>query len=191
MFEHLQVIQAPEARARLEGVNEVALLIEGDAEKLKETRIEKRGMVAAARATVMRVTTEMGVFQKRIDEGKLDPEHAKLQLAAVQQVLGVLREIEQGYSRDLTVLDGRIEGLFQAHKASQAHFDGLVAKYERHQREELEDVLEVEEPAPNQTMHLKAKVSGKTVTQAAAAVAKGKAKKKAPARKKAKRAKDT
>lgn len=201
-FDHLQVIEAPEVRGKLEGLQELSLLLEQDAGRALELIPEKRGMVRAAEALAKRMDLEKEVVQKAVDSG-MDPDEAKARIHQVQLLVGIAREMAAKSAKEAEQIQGRIDGLHLARKTTEKHFESLALKYERHQREAAEDEEELRntiphpddvEAEPTKKTTIKARTTVETVAKAAAAVAKGQkkpAKRKPRKKKAAKRAKNT
>lgn len=149
--ESLNEIENPETRARLTGIQEVVLDFDQEVRSLEKQELERKALSGACASIGQRLLQECAAINKKIDEGLLPVEEARIRMDQAKRMVEVVRSIEADSRKDLFVLQGKISGLRAAAERAAKRFDETVQKYERHKRMEAEDRAERGEPEPKLT----------------------------------------
>ena len=130
----LEEVEHPETKAKLTGIQEIADDFGLAVAKMSTDMEQKRGVVAASKMISSRIQAEVSPFQKLVDDGKMDPDEAKIRREQILSIVRIVDEIALNNQNDMIVMKGRIQGLQTAAELASKRFHSEVGKYERHKR---------------------------------------------------------
>jgi hypothetical protein len=127
-------IESPELKGKLDGFQEVSNDFGVFVTKLYTDMQQKKGVVAAAKMIAARIGAERGPVQKAVDSDEMDPEEAKIRMDVILHIVRIIEDIENGNRGDISLIQGRIEGVKRAGDLVEDRFKKELAKYERQTR---------------------------------------------------------
>lgn len=144
--ENLSTIKDDISRAKLIGIQESVWAVQGEEDAARRQIIEKQGGINALTRCSARVATEAirlsDEIQGLVKAGNLGDKEDEVKalykerIKQVQKTVELIDESRKETGIEKLKLEGVVEGIQRAEKASIAKFNGEAAKYERHQREE-------------------------------------------------------
>jgi hypothetical protein len=153
-YNHLDEIQDPVCRAKLKGIQESSYAMDEEIVAIRNAISEKRGVVKACDVIAARILQELNPLSKKIDDGEMEHDEAKIRSDQIKKLATVVSEIGDNNRNDYINLKGQIDGINRVSKLLEGKFNTEAAKYERQQRMLAEDDEEkaapVPEPKPSQ-----------------------------------------
>lgn len=140
--EHLQEIDSPQTRYKLEGYQEVSYSLDEEILRLNKAVDEKRGVVQAADVIAQRLLQECNPIAEAARDEKMEPDEAKIRISVVKQMSDIVKNIGVKNRADLITFQGMIQGIERSRKLIEGRFNDEVGKYERWKRIEAEDAEE-------------------------------------------------
>lgn len=135
----LEEIKSEDVKGRLTAIQENVLELDQEILNLRKQIDEKRGVVGASKAIADRVSQEMNLVQKKIDDQTVSVEEARIRIDQIQRIVYIIREIHRANEGELVTHRGKISGLEKAAEMAAKRFEDTKMKYERHQRMEEEE----------------------------------------------------
>ena len=143
---HLQEIDSPKTRYKLEGYQEASYSLDEEVLKLRRAIDEKRGVVQAAAAIAKRLLQECDPIAKAARDEEMEPGEAKIRIDVVKRMSSIVQEIATKNQNDLITFQGMIQGIERSRKVIEGRFKDEVGKYERWKRIESEEADEAAPP---------------------------------------------